>query len=124
MVGLVRASNSVGLSISSGETRKYSVEAMILMPTITAKFFNASFTSVMSFVPKPMPNPMIGPINGEINIAPIITGMEFTFNPTDAMIIAKKRMNTFGPRKWIFSRILVAAACTSIASPSDTNCFR
>ena len=72
---------------------------MILMPTMTARFFSASFTSVVSLVPNPMPNPMIGPMSGEINIAPMITGMEFTFNPTDAMIIAKKRIKTFGPRK-------------------------
>jgi hypothetical protein len=41
-------------------------------------------------MPTPKPMPMIGPIKGEINIAPIITAVEFIFNPSEATKMAKK----------------------------------
>ena len=44
-----------------------------------------------------MPIPKIGDINGEINMAPMITAVEFTFNPMDAIKIAKIRIHRFGP---------------------------
>ena len=41
---------------------------------------------------------MIGPISGETNMAPIITAVELTFNPTDAITIAKTKIQTLTPR--------------------------
>ena len=42
---------------------------------------------------------MMGPITGEMSIAPIITAVELTLRPTDAMIMEKARIQTLGPRK-------------------------
>ena len=39
---------------------------------------------------------MIGPINGEINMAPMITAVEFTFKPSDAMKMASLALWPFG----------------------------
>lgn len=43
-------------------------------------------------MPKANPAPIIGPIRGEINIAPIITAVEFTFSPIEATIIAQAKI--------------------------------
>jgi hypothetical protein len=43
------------------------------------------------------PNPMIGPIRGETNIAPIITAVEFTFNPREAINMAKTNIQRLVP---------------------------
>ena len=43
------------------------------------------------------PNPKIGPINGEISIAPITTGIEFAFKPTDATKIEQIKIQAVGP---------------------------
>ena len=67
--------------------------------TITIRFLRELRISWVSLVPRPRPNPMIGPISGEISIAPMMTGMELTFRPTDAMMMAVPRIQTFGPRK-------------------------
>ena len=64
----------------------------MLITTMTAKFFRASRTSTVSFVPRPMPKPRIGPITGEMSMAPMITGMELRLRPTDAMMIAHARI--------------------------------
>ena len=50
-----------------------------------------------SEIPSPRPNPMIGPISGEINIAPIITAVEFVFKPSEATKVAKIRTQRFVP---------------------------
>ncbi len=44
-----------------------------------------------------MPIPMIGPITGEINMAPMITAMELTLRPTEAIRTASIRIQRFGP---------------------------
>ena len=77
----------------------------MLMATMTRKFSSESFTSLLSWMPSPKPKPRMGPITGEMSIAPIMTGMEFTFRPTDAMMIAQARMKTFGPLNAIFFRM-------------------
>ena len=41
---------------------------------------------------KPRVAPKIGPISGETSMAPMITGIELTFSPTDAMTMANARM--------------------------------
>ena len=71
----------------------------MLMTTITAKFRRESLTRVSSCTPRPKPNPRMGDITGEMSIAPMMTGMELTFRPTDAMMIAQMRIMTFGPLK-------------------------
>ena len=50
-----------------------------------------------SAIPSPNPIPMIGPINGEINIAPIITAVEFTFKPNEAISMAKMSIQKLAP---------------------------
>ena len=81
----------------------------MLMPTITPKFFRELFTNSLSWVLKPRPKPMMGPMTGEINIAPMMTGMELTFKPTEAIMMAQARMNTLVPRKAMFLRMEVLA---------------
>ena len=60
-------------------------------------------------MPKPNPKPNMGPITGETNIAPMITGMELTFKPTEAIMMAQARMKTLVPLKAMFFRMLVLA---------------
>ena len=48
---------------------------------------------------KAKPAPTIGIINGEISIAPIITAVEFTFKPTEAITIAQAKIHKLEPRK-------------------------
>ena len=55
-----------------------------------------------SNVPKANPAPTIGPIKGEINIAPIITAVELTFRPIDAIIIAHAKIQRLAPVKETF----------------------
>ena len=85
------------------------------MTNITRKFRNAFFSSSASFVPRESPMPMIGPISGEISIAPMMTAVELTFRPTEAMMIEKARIHTFGPRNQIPLRICSAAASVSMS---------
>ena len=51
-----------------------------------------------------------------MSIAPIMTGMEFTLRPTDAMMIAIARIQAFGPRKYMLLRIAFSAEVVSICS--------
>ena len=60
--------------------------------------------------------PMIGPIRGEMSIAPIITAVELTFSPTEAMIMENARIHTFGPLKETLLRMDLVAASVSIWS--------
>jgi hypothetical protein len=102
MVGLVLANSSEGLARLKGLSKKYNEEAMMLMTTITLKFFIDSFTKRLSSVPRPNPKPKMGPITGEINMAPMMTGMELTFKPTEAMMMAQAKMKTLVPLKAMF----------------------
>ncbi len=43
------------------------------------------------------PRPSIGPIKGEINIAPITTGIEFAFKPTEAIKIEQTKIHEVVP---------------------------
>ena len=105
---------------------KYRVDASMEMITITAKFLRASLMSSVSLVPRPRPKPRIGPIRGEMSIAPMMTGIELRFNPTEAMIIAQARMKTLGPRNGTLPRMAVLAAPLSMCSDiltSSLNCL-
>lgn len=53
-------------------------------------------------MPKANPAPTIGPIKGEISMAPIITAVELTFNPTQAITMAQARIQRLDPRKETF----------------------
>ena len=92
IVGLVLAKSSVGFSSFSGDNKKYKVETIRQIITIINKLSAAFLRRVVSFTPKLYPIANIGPISGDINIAPIMTGIELTFSPTDAMTMAKARI--------------------------------
>ena len=62
-----------------------------------AKLRKARLISSKSNVPKPRPKPMMGPISGDINIAPIITAVEFMFKPNEAINVAKMSTHRFVP---------------------------
>ena len=42
---------------------------------------------------------MMGPISGDMSIAPMITAVELTFSPSEAMKIAVIRIHRLAPRK-------------------------
>lgn len=67
-----------------------------------ARFFRDFLNNSKSNIPKLNPAPKIGPINGEISIAPIITAVELTFKPTDAMMMAHANIHKLEPLKEIF----------------------
>ena len=69
------------------------------MSVATAKFFAARFNSSRSLVPTANPIPMIGPMRGEMSMAPIITAVELTFSPSDAMNMAKISTHRLAPLK-------------------------
>jgi hypothetical protein len=56
----------------------------------------------------------MGPIKGDMSMAPMMTGMELTFRPTDAMIIATSRIYALCPWNSIFPLIVFTAASVSI----------
>ena len=88
----------------------------MLLATITRKFLAEFLSRSVSLVPSPRPNPMVGPITGEMSIAPMMTGIELTFKPTEAMMMAQARMMTFGPRKEMFFLMAAAAFDRSTSS--------
>ena len=88
----------------------------MLIPVITNRLVKALLRRPVSFIPKAKPIPIMGPISGDISIAPIITGMELTFNPTLAIIIATARIHTFGPLNEMFEIMDACAAFISICS--------
>ena len=66
---------------------------------MTSRFLPDDLMSGMSLMPKPSPMPKIGPMSGEMSMAPMITGMEFTLSPTEAMTTAMAKIHALGPRK-------------------------
>ena len=99
IVGFVLASSSVGLDRLRGVMRKYRKEAMRLITIITRRFLSDDFSRDVSLIPSPSPMPKIGPIRGEMSIAPMITGMELTFSPTEAITMENAKIQTFAPLK-------------------------
>ena len=77
----------------------------MLMDTIIRKFSIDSLTRRLSWMPRPKPKPWMGPITGEMSMAPIMTGIELTFSPTEAIMIAQARMNTLCPLNAMFLRM-------------------
>ena len=52
-----------------------------------------------SLIPIANPMPTIGPIKGEMSMAPIITAVELTLRPNEAMKIAKISTHRLAPLK-------------------------
>ena len=96
MVGDVRASSSDCAS-AMGVKRKKTVAVVTLNAVVIRKLFRERFINSKSFIPTDSPTPIIGPINGEINMAPIITAVELTFSPSEAMKMAKIRIQRLAP---------------------------
>ena len=59
------------------------------------------------------PKPIIGPISGEMSIAPIMTAVELTLSPNDAMKMAKINTQELTPRKLTLSRICAITTASS-----------
>ena len=89
--GLVLDNNS-DISSPRGKIKKKKYEVTTLNTTITIKLIKEFLSVSISFVAIEKPSPRIGPKSGEINIAPITTGVEFAFKPTDAIKI--EQINT------------------------------
>src|SRR5690606_26322395 len=98
MLGLVRASNSECAS-DIGVIKKYKVEADKPAKTANPKLVKDFRNKAKSYVAKLYPIPSMGPINGEINIAPIMTAVELTLRPTQAIRMAKINIQRFVPLK-------------------------
>ena len=109
IVGRVRANNSDCASLN-GEIRKYNVEVTKLMATMMRKLRNDRLSSSSSNVPMESPTPKMGPIIGEINMAPMMTAVEFTFNPTEATMMAKASTHRFTPRNSTLLEIYLTVA--------------
>lgn len=75
------------------------MEATKLIITMTNRLRNEVRNISLSLMPIDKPMPMIGPISGEINMAPMMTAVELTFKPTEATMMAKKRIHTLTPLK-------------------------
>ena len=114
-VGLVRASNSDWASLS-GEMRKYKVEKMRLIPTMMPQLINDLRNRSLSVMPIAKPIPRMGPISGEISMAPMMTAVELTFSPTEAMMMAQAKIQTVGPLKsaaFLTEEIVVSMSVSS-----------
>ena len=59
----------------------------------------ARFSISKSLVPRAKPIPMMGPIRGEMSIAPMMTAVELTLSPSEAMRMAKMSTHRLPPRK-------------------------
>jgi len=96
MSGLVLDNSSEDSSLSGkNEKNKYAVRT--LKTTITEKLRTDFLRVSKSLIAIDKPNPKIGPIRGEISIAPITTGIEFAFKPTDATNIEHIKIQAVGP---------------------------
>ena len=67
-------------------------------------------SSSKSLMPSERPMPMIGPMMGEMSMAPMMTAVELTFRPSEAIIVAKINTHKLTPRN---STPLLMAATTS-----------
>ena len=81
-----------------------------------AKLRNDRLIISKSDIPNPTPKPMIGPIRGEINMAPIITAVEFVLRPKEAINVAKIRTQRFVPLNSI--PLLIVSIVSSSSSLS------
>ena len=105
IVGLVRAIISE-VAVSSGEIIKYRVEVTRLIITCVPNLPRAFFSIARSRTASEYPIVKIPLIRGEISIAPIITAVELTFRPIEAMRIAIISIHIFVPLITVFSSII------------------
>lgn len=83
----------------------------------TNRFFRLLLIRVLSPMPTPNPTPMIGPISGLINMAPIMTAVEFMFNPSDAMKMAQINTHRLVPLNCVplvIASMISALDCLSL----------
>ena len=90
----------------------------MLITVAIPKFFAARLSRAKSFIPVASPMPMIGPIRGDISMAPIITAVEFTFNPKEAMKMAKISTQRLAPLK-----LTPLVICSTISFSSSMSCM-
>ena len=67
-------------------------------------------------MPTDNPKPQIGPISGDISMAPIMTAVELTFSPTDAIMIAKASTHTLVPRNSTSALMLSIVASGAVSA--------
>ena len=90
-----------------------------------ARFRKEVLINSKSLIPTPKPIPMIGPIKGEINMAPMITAVEFTLSPREAIKMAKINTQRLLPLKLIPLRILsMVSASFSLSFEESRMPFR
>ncbi len=70
-----------------------------LMSVATPKFFSDRFSRSRSLMPTARPMPMMGPMSGEMSMAPMMTAVELTFSPSEAMKMAKMSTQRLAPLK-------------------------
>ena len=68
------------------------------IPAATPRLMRDLRTVPASLIPTPNPNPMMGPMSGEINMAPMTTAVESTFNPMLAMTMENTKIQRLKPR--------------------------
>ena len=107
--------------VTRAKTRgKYTVDVMTLIMVIIKRFLNDLRRRSVSLIPNARPIPIIGPISGDISIAPITTGMEFTFKPTLAITVANIRIQTLLPLNSMLEVIWLFADWMSMLSAKFT----
>ena len=75
-------------------------------------------------MPNESPMPIIGPIRGEMSMAPIITAVEFTLSPIDAIKTEQTRIHTLAPLNQMLFLIFSSAATVSISPFNDVSLLR
>ena len=90
----------------------------MLITVAMAKFFAARRRSWKSLMPMASPMPMIGPIRGEISMAPMMTAVELTLSPSDAMKMAKISTQRLAPLK-----LTPLVICATISFSSSMSCI-
>ncbi len=61
-------------------------------------------------MPRANPAPMMGPMSGDISMAPIMTAVELTLSPNDAMRMAKIKIHRLAPLNSTPARMLATVS--------------
>ena len=88
------------------------------MTVATPKLRAALFSSSRSLMPTARPMPMMGPMSGEMSMAPMMTAVELTLSPSDAMKMAKTSTQRFGP-----VNVTPCFICKTMSASFSMNCF-
>ena len=89
-----------------------------LMRVATPKFLAALFSNGRSSIAMANPMPIMGPINGDMSMAPMMTAVEFTFRPREAMNMANINTHRLAPLKETPPVI-----CSTISASSSMSCL-